>query len=124
MKNFCSVAIWPPVLRAGGDEGNRTLDPLLAGQVLSQLSYTPVSLGFMFLLCAYPRLSSRLIVNPVGDRKESARKHVVSSREPSAQLALSAMCRYVALLFFQECLPSAPDGVFRRKRIGSKVLAN
>ena len=25
----------------GGDEGNRTLDPLLAGQVLSQLSYTP-----------------------------------------------------------------------------------
>ena len=28
--------------RPGGDEGNRTLDPLLAGQVLSQLSYTPV----------------------------------------------------------------------------------
>ena len=27
--------------RLGGDEGNRTLDPLLAGQVLSQLSYTP-----------------------------------------------------------------------------------
>ena len=27
---------------AGGDEGNRTLDPLLAGQVLSQLSYTPL----------------------------------------------------------------------------------
>ena len=26
----------------GGDEGNRTLDPLLAGQVLSQLSYTPL----------------------------------------------------------------------------------
>ena len=26
----------------GGDEGNRTLDPLLAGQVLSQLSYTPI----------------------------------------------------------------------------------
>ena len=27
---------------SGGDEGNRTPDPLLAGQVLSQLSYTPV----------------------------------------------------------------------------------
>ena len=27
---------------SGGDEGIRTLDPLLAGQVLSQLSYTPV----------------------------------------------------------------------------------
>ena len=29
-------------LFCGGDEGNRTLDPLLAGQVLSQLSYTPM----------------------------------------------------------------------------------
>ena len=28
---------WP-----GGDDGNRTHDPLLAGQVLSQLSYTPM----------------------------------------------------------------------------------
>ena len=32
-------------LTVGGDEGNRTLDPLLAGQVLSQLSYTPIGLG-------------------------------------------------------------------------------
>ena len=30
----------------GGDEGIRTLDPLLAGQVLSQLSYTPI-VGFV-----------------------------------------------------------------------------
>ena len=29
----------------GGDEGTRTLDPLLAGQVLSQLSYTPIFMG-------------------------------------------------------------------------------
>ena len=28
----------------GGDDGIRTHDPLLAGQVLSQLSYTPVFL--------------------------------------------------------------------------------
>ena len=34
----CLGAALPP----GGDEGNRTLDPLLAGQVLSQLSYTPM----------------------------------------------------------------------------------
>ena len=27
---------------AGGDEEDRTPDPLLAGQVLSQLSYTPI----------------------------------------------------------------------------------
>ena len=31
----------------GGDEGIRTLDPLLAGQVLSQLSYTPISSGLL-----------------------------------------------------------------------------
>ena len=30
-------------LRSGGDDGIRTHDPLLAGQVLSQLSYTPMS---------------------------------------------------------------------------------
>ena len=28
-------------LAVGGDDGIRTHDPLLAGQVLSQLSYTP-----------------------------------------------------------------------------------
>ena len=30
-----------PCFHLGGDEGIRTPDPLLAGQVLSQLSYTP-----------------------------------------------------------------------------------
>ena len=36
------------VLTLGGDEGVRTPDPLLAGQVLSQLSYTPIPLyGFL-----------------------------------------------------------------------------
>ena len=32
---------------SGGDEGIRTLDPLLAGQVLSQLSYTPMGLDLL-----------------------------------------------------------------------------
>ena len=32
-------------LSSGGDEGIRTLDPLLAGQVLSQLSYTPIKMS-------------------------------------------------------------------------------
>ena len=32
----------------GGDDGIRTHDPLLAGQVLSQLSYTPIFMGFAF----------------------------------------------------------------------------
>ena len=30
------------VFSFGGDDGIRTHDPLLAGQVLSQLSYTPI----------------------------------------------------------------------------------
>ena len=34
------------VCRVGGDEENRTPDPLLARQVLSQLSYTPMGLFF------------------------------------------------------------------------------
>ena len=34
------------LLEIGGDEENRTPDPLLARQVLSQLSYTPI--GFIW----------------------------------------------------------------------------
>ena len=35
-------------LYLSGDEGIRTPDPLLARQVLSQLSYTPMILGLSF----------------------------------------------------------------------------
>ena len=35
----------PGLASLGGDDGIRTHDPLLAGQVLSQLSYTPKLLG-------------------------------------------------------------------------------
>ena len=38
---------------ANGDEGDRTPDPLLARQVLSQLSYTPRVMLFIFWLIAY-----------------------------------------------------------------------
>ena len=34
----------------GGDDGIRTHDPLLAGQVLSQLSYTPIFYGTLLFL--------------------------------------------------------------------------
>ena len=40
----------PRRLVAGGDDGIRTHDPLLAGQVLSQLSYTPILLGILLFL--------------------------------------------------------------------------
>ena len=35
-----------PLSKNGGDEENRTPDPLLARQVLSHLSYTPTFTGF------------------------------------------------------------------------------
>ena len=38
---FEPLALRADVSKIGGDDGNRTHDPLLAGQVLSQLSYTP-----------------------------------------------------------------------------------
>ena len=41
-KGFCLS------LKNGGDDGNRTHDPLLAGQVLSQLSYTPILLWDLY----------------------------------------------------------------------------
>ena len=52
----------------GGDERNRTADPLLARQVLSQLSYTPIlnriysricsSNGFYAVCCSFPLKTS------------------------------------------------------------------
>ena len=42
----------------GGDEGNRTLDPLLAGQVLSQLSYTPDCEVSQAISCLFVTLRS------------------------------------------------------------------
>ncbi len=57
----------------GGDEENRTPDPLLARQVLSQLSYAPICLSFYpitsLLLLAFGRrmflyVSVRLVIAP------------------------------------------------------------
>ena len=46
----CALTGWAMGPFLGGDEGNRTPDPLLAKQVLSQLSYTPIFFraGFSF----------------------------------------------------------------------------
>ena len=41
----CVLCVLPCLAPYGGDEEIRTLDPLLAGQVLSQLSYTPISIS-------------------------------------------------------------------------------
>ena len=42
------ISVYLVSLAVGGDDGIRTHDPLLAGQVLSQLSYTPILWGFIF----------------------------------------------------------------------------
>ena len=39
--NILSNELYYLIRYFGGDDGIRTHDPLLAGQVLSQLSYTP-----------------------------------------------------------------------------------
>ena len=49
LQQFRSTVL-APLIEIGGDEGNRTLDPLLAGQVLSQLSYTPIFVGTQAIL--------------------------------------------------------------------------
>ena len=44
---------YKPILKSfdfSGDEEIRTLDPLLARQVLSQLSYTPIWLFYQYLI--------------------------------------------------------------------------
>ena len=48
-------------LNFGGDDGIRTHDPLLAGQVLSQLSYTPIIKWFVVLHLHFVELSSTLV---------------------------------------------------------------
>ena len=56
-----STSFFPLVTSANGDGEIRTLDPLLARQVLSQLSYTPMDAGlpsfeaipYSFMFCIY-----------------------------------------------------------------------
>ena len=66
-------------LAFGGDDGNRTHDPLLAGQVLSQLSYTPINMRLSFLfqcLCLAP---SALLAVGTADRSLKIEQQVMST---------------------------------------------
>ena len=49
----------------GGDDGIRTHDPLLAGQVLSQLSYTPIK-GSSFFFTVFFAVRRSGLVGPSG----------------------------------------------------------
>ena len=63
--------------RPGGDDGNRTHDPLLAGQVLSQLSYTPI-LGLFTWVNSHSKLNNN---------------------ERSTQLALCSLAVFFGLVY-------------------------
>ena len=56
---FCGI------LLPGGDDGIRTHDPLLAGQVLSQLSYTPILLKMSFAFLHFSGSGERFYPFPL-----------------------------------------------------------
>ena len=62
MRHYGYLRLPLPSCTFGGDDGNRTHDPLLAGQVLSQLSYTPIGLGIIqFDLISHWKLNNKQI---------------------------------------------------------------
>ena len=56
LREFSDQAAQRLCSKIGGDDGNRTHDPLLAGQVLSQLSYTPTGFFLTSLRCPFGSL--------------------------------------------------------------------
>ena len=57
--------VWfPSHLNCGGDDGIRTHDPLLAGQVLSQLSYTPILIMVVLLISTFFLGQGEILLSP------------------------------------------------------------
>ena len=77
---------------AGGDEGDRTPDPLLAGQVLSQLSYTPTFHHLCDGLLRLPLASSAS--NP--NLKGAVRAKLPLPAPPASCQILHTLCSTVA----------------------------
>ena len=75
-----NVLFW--AFRPGGDEQNRTVDPLLARQVLSQLSYTPRYYRGLLLILALFSFSEELVgssgLEPPTSRLSGARSNHLS----------------------------------------------
>ena len=79
------------VQKVGGDERNRTADPLLARQVLSQLSYAPTFL----LLSAKTCLVGLSGLEPLTSRLSGVRSNQLSYR-PTNSAVISTHPRRVA----------------------------
>ena len=73
-----SPKVWADVSVGGGDDGVRTHDPLLAGQVLSQLSYTPV----LFRVSGYLLFEQSLKIEQQEDTETSSLSWVFLSVKP------------------------------------------
>ena len=78
----------------GGDEQNRTVDPLLARQVLSQLSYAPISARSRLLPSQSP-FPFREMVGPSGLEPPTSRLSVVRSSQLS--YGPSSFCAHICV---------------------------
>lgn len=87
------------VCRVGGDEENRTPDPLLARQVLSQLSYTPIwnIVNFLFLIWQPPAFPYRHQYSIIGRFRLNHRVRDVDGCFPKAHRHQKTASRALAL---------------------------
>ena len=108
----------------GGDDGIRTHDPLLAGQVLSQLSYTPISLwSFAFslpLFCLLLRCPEIFISGYLNVSTELSSRTV-------ARKVFSPLQSLTSVFGMGTGGPSAfvaPTPTFFEKKVGKETLNN
>ena len=109
--------------RPGGDDGIRTHDPLLAGQVLSQLSYTPILFwGFYFecpplplesLFRSHRRVTASISVNFPEFRLRHCRRSLKIEQQAShtSHLCLLDLSSVVILLYLDYDLSQTPFAV-------------
>ena len=89
MNNLCRYLLLPVITSnhiRSGDKGIRTLDPLLARQVLSQLSYTPIwnIVNFLFLIWQPPAFPYRHQYSIIGRFRLNHRVRDVDGCFPQA----------------------------------------
>ena len=103
------------ILLPGGDDGIRTHDPLLAGQVLSQLSYTPILLKMSFAFLHFSGSGERFYPFPVSCVSIELFSRTVSRKVSSPLQSLTSVfgmgtggpSAFVALTFFRSPLLSS-----------------
>ena len=121
-KLFVSSIWFSRFKKFGGDERNRTADPLLARQVLSQLSYAPTFL----LLSAKTCLVGLSGLEPLTSRLSGVRSNRLSYK-PSVN-SLSKYPRYFAMRFHHvlrtiySCIHALAQASLRRACLPEQAL--